>query len=331
MRTFAHKIPTTMAQGDQVKNGKAFEYAIANTYTKYLSQLGLNVELEENPALEVARKYFNGFTQEKQERFTTAAYHTIETMLKLEPGLSTQKSNNDTLKIYLNKDSNGESGDVRDIIFVRNKWEVGFSAKNNNDATKHSRLSHVLDFGKSWVDVPCSLTYWDAISPIFKYLDKLKKKGKKWEDIITETPTKVYKPLLKAFRDELLRINEENKEIPQKLIKYLIGQYPFYKIIKDDSHKMVIVKAFNIEGKLNQAVCNTKARYKTPKLILPTRIVEFEMKPDSCNTLNMILDNGWEISFRIHSADKKIVKTLKFDIKLLGNPPILFTQHLFQD
>lgn len=29
-----------MAQGDQVKNGKAFEYAIANTYTEYLSQLG---------------------------------------------------------------------------------------------------------------------------------------------------------------------------------------------------------------------------------------------------------------------------------------------------
>ena len=52
MRTFAHKIPTTMAQGDQVKNGKAFEYAIANTYTEYLSQLGKNVELVENPAID---------------------------------------------------------------------------------------------------------------------------------------------------------------------------------------------------------------------------------------------------------------------------------------
>ena len=41
-----------MVQGDQVKNGKAFEYAIANTYTEYLSQLGKNVELVENPAID---------------------------------------------------------------------------------------------------------------------------------------------------------------------------------------------------------------------------------------------------------------------------------------
>ena len=48
------------------------------------------------------------------------------------------------------------------------------------------------------------------------------------------------------------------------------------------------------------------------------------------DTLNMILDGGWEISFRIHSADNPIVLSLKFDVKLLGNPPILFSQYLFQ-
>ena len=46
------------------------------------------------------------------------------------------------------------------------------------------------------------------------------------------------------------------------------------------------------------------------------------------DTLNMILDGGWEISFRIHSADDPIVPSLKFDVKLLGNPPILFSQYL---
>ena len=55
------------------------------------------------------------------------------------------------------------------------------------------------------------------------------------------------------------------------------------------------------------------------------------MKSGSYNTLNMILDGGWEISFRIHNASTKVEKSLKFDIKLLGNPPILFTQHLFQN
>ena len=43
----------------------------------------------------------------------------------------------------------------------------------------------------------------------------------------------------------------------------------------------------------------------------------------------MILDEGWQISFRIHNASLKLETSLKFDINLIGNPPILFTQHLF--
>lgn len=73
-----------------------------------------------------------------------------------------------------------------------------------------------------------------------------------------------------------------------------------------------------------------KPQYKTPRLNYPTRIVEFEFKKGSETTLNMIMDEGWEVSFRIHSADKTVESSLKFDITLIGNPPILFTQHLFQ-
>jgi len=322
-----------MAQGNQVKNGKAFEYAIADTYTRYLSDKGLNVALVENSALTVAKGFYDEFTSDEQRRYSEAAYQTIDTMVRLEPGLSAQKGSNDVLCVCLNDDAEGEDGDVRDVVFSRDDavWEVGFSAKNNNDAVKHSRLSSVLDFGQSWVDVPCSQKYWDDIAPIFEFLDNAKSLSKTWNDLGDEKTSRVYIPLLTAFRNELLRINRDNDGIPQKLIKYLVGQYPFYKIIKDDAHNMVIVKAFNIEGELNKTVNKKKAQYKTPKINLPTRIVEFEMKPDSDNTLNMILDGGWEISFRIHNASTKVEKSLKFDIKLLGNPPILFTQHLFQD
>ena len=92
----------------------------------------------------------------------------------------------------------------------------------------------------------------------------------------------------------------------------------------------MIVKAFNINGELNKTVNGVKSQYPTPCINLPTRIVEFEMRRGSDNTLNMILDEGWEISFRIHNASKKVETSLKFDIKLLGNPPVLFTQHLFR-
>lgn len=322
-----------MPQGDQVKNGKAFEYAIAKTYVESLRNKGLNVELKENNALAVAKGFYDNFPLVEQQRYSESAFQTIDTMMRLEPGLSAQRNDNDILYVMLNEDAEGESGDVRDIVFKRHApvWEIGFSAKNNNDAVKHSRLSSVLDFGLSWVDVPCSQTYWDDIAHVFEYLDKAKSDKKTWNDLGDKKASNVYIPLLMAFRKELLRINSENPEIPQKLVKYLVGQYPFYKIIKDDTHNMVIVKAFNINGELNKTLNKHKAQYKTPAINLPTRIVEFEMKKDSDNTLNMILDGGWEISFRIHNASTKVEKSLKFDIKLLGNPPILFTQHLFQD
>lgn len=321
-----------MAQGDQVKNGKAFEYALASTYTEKLQALGINVTLVDNNALSVARGYFSGLDAREKLRYKKAAYQTLDTMVRLEPGLLVQKIDSDMLFVCLNDDSEGEDGDVRDVVFSRQvpRWEVGFSAKNNNDAVKHSRLSSVLDFGDSWVGVPCSETYWNEIAPIFNYLDEAKSKQLKWKDLGTDKAEKVYMPLLIAFRKELLRIDKENNDIPQKLIHYLVGKHPFYKIIKDDVHNMVVVKAFNIDGKLSKTVRGCKPQYKTPPINLPTRIVEFEMKPGSDNTLHMILDGGWEISFRIHNASTDVEKSLKFDIKLLGNPPVLFTQHLFQ-
>lgn len=322
-----------MAQGEQVKNGKAFEYSLANEYYSYLRNFGVTVEFVDNSAKEVARGYYNSFTDEKKSAFDTAARQTIDTMMKLEPGLTVQKKKNDILFIALQNDQEGITGDVRDVVFRRTTptWEIGFSAKNNNDAVKHSRLSHILDFGKEWVGCPCSQTYWDEIKPVFHLLLAKKKEGHTFNSLGDDKITEVYVPLLKAFRKELLRINACNKNIPEKLIRYLIGNHPFYKVIKDDSTNLVVVKAFNINNELNRTINGVKPRFSTPKINLPSRIVEFEfMKGKENTTLDMILDGGWEISFRIHNADSKIVPSLKFDIQLLGNPPILFTQHIFR-
>ena len=322
-----------MPQGEQVKNGKAFEFSLAYQYYSHLKSKGKNVELVENSALSVAKDFYNSFSNEKKEEFDIAARQTIETMLKIEPGLQAQKNNSDKLYISLQNDSEGAVGDVRDVVFRRVKptWEIGFSAKNNNDAVKHSRLSHILDFGQEWVGCPCSQTYWDEIKPIFEYLMKRKSEGHTFKSLGEDKIRYAYIPLLKAFRKELIRIYNQNDNIPEKLIRYLIGNHAFYKIIKDDSHNMVIVKAFNINNELNKAVNGVNTKYRTPRINLPSRIVEFDFMSGRENTtLDMILDGGWEISFRIHSADSKIVPSLKFDIQLLGNPPILFTQHLFR-
>ena len=322
-----------MASGySQVRNGKAFEYAIATQYHSYILNNGRKADIIENDALTVARKYFNELSEKEQDGFNKAAFNTIATMVKIEPGLTVQKNENDVLRISLNDDSAGESGDVRDVIFQRGKpiWEIGFSAKNNNDAVKHSRLGWNLDFGKVWLGIPCSDNYWNEIKGVFDFLEDCIEKKYSWNDLGTVKRDKVYIPLLSAFKKEVLDINANNPDVPGKLVEYLVGSHPFYKIIKDDAHNLVIVKAFNIKGELNKPYNNIKSEYSTPKINLPRRIVEFEFKDNSDTTLNMILDGGWEISFRLHNASTMIERSLKFDIKLLGNPPVLFTQYIFQ-
>lgn len=321
-----------MASGSQIKNGKAFEFAIAKVYYEYLQSQGIDSVLIENEAYLQAKSYYDGFDLEVQKKFDSAAKETIETMTKIEPGLISQHDKEDLLNIYLQKDQEGESGDVRDVVFSRKHpcWEIGFSAKNNNDAVKHSRLGKTLDFGKVWLGIPCSEQYWNSISPIFEYIEECVSSNIKWADLGDDKREKIYIPLLEAFRNEILHLSSKDNSVSGRLVQYLIGNYPFYKIIKDDSHNLVIVKAFNINGELNKTINGKSSRYKTPKIILPTRIVELDFKENSDTTLIMILDGGWEISFRIHNASTKIERSLKFDIKLLGNPPVLFTQHLFQ-
>ena len=75
------------------------------------------------------------------------------------------------------KDESGETGDVRDIVIRRDdiEWEVGLSIKHNHAAVKHSRLSHVLDFGNEWYGIPCSNKYWNDVKPIFDMLEREKK------------------------------------------------------------------------------------------------------------------------------------------------------------
>lgn len=315
-----------------MKNGKAFEYAIALQYHNYIKSIGVSVDWVENLALKKAKEYYEEFPLVERKKFDNAACNTISSLIKIEPGLITRGRENDILKIALNDDSAGEGGDVRDIVFTHSNpiWEVGFSAKNNNDAVKHSRLGRDLDFGNVWLGCPCSSTYWNDIAPVFSFIEECISNSLTWNELGKLKEEKVYIPLLAAFKRELLSICVRHDGVPKKLIEYLIGKYPFYKIIKDDQHNLVVVKAFNIKGELNKTYMGNKSAYSVPKINYPTRIVELEFKKDSTNTLQMILDGGWEISFRIHNASTKVERSLKFDIKLLGNPPILFTQYIFQ-
>ena len=169
---------------------------------------------------------------------------------------------------------------------------------------------------------------------MLKRIEKYQSNGiTKWDEIKDKKEDEIYIPALRAFKHEIERQNGNIKNFPNALTSYIIGKKPFYKVIKDDINNLVIVKAFNIKGGLNKSINNQTAKFRTAKIVFPTEIIKFDFseKRGQKNTLEMVLNKGWSISFRIHNADKNLDNSLKFAVKLTGNPPVLFSQFLFQE
>jgi len=168
------------------------------------------------------------------------------------------------------------------------------------------------------------------LKPVFDNLAKLRKVSKatqKW-DILGDYHTSVYVPILDAFKKELLRFDAENTGVvAEKLIEYLIGNQDFYKVIKGSNK--VEIQAYNLQGTLNLPFENIKPKAKVPKLKLPSRLIEVVYQENSKTTLLVTLNEGWQISFRIHNASSRIEPSLKFDINLVSAPHSLFTNQLF--
>lgn len=225
------------------------------------------------------------------------------------------------------------AGDVRDVICFReqNGWETGFSCKHNHRAVKHSRLSDKIDFGKEWLGVPCSQDYFRNVVPLFSKLRAIRDDSKEngapvlWEDIKGKAEVYYY-PILEAFVKELDRIARENKGIPERLIRYLIGRNDFYKIITDDKNRTTRVEAINIAGSLNCSSGKEKPITKVPVFRMPNQFYHIGFKPNSDNTIEVVCDEGWQISMRIHNASSRVEPSLKFDVQLMSFPSSVYAQ-----
>lgn len=298
--------------------GRAYEYAWMQILYQTLHKLR-KVRIIENSSLAVNARAWSDMDDYMQETFRISANAAINAVLELEPRLS--ENGEDELTLELQKDSEGIRGDVRDIVIRRQKieWEIGLSIKHNHDAVKHSRLSHKLDFGRDWFGMPCSDNYWNAVGPIFALLKDEKEKGTRWSEIGNKVQN-IYIPLLQAFMDEVNRAYKEDKTVPRKMIEYLIGTEDYYKIVSKDSKRLTIIHTFNIHDTLNKPGEMKISAVTVPIVELPTRMVALEFKPDSKNTVEMYLDNGWQLSFRIHSAKSNVEPSLKFDIQFIGMP-----------
>jgi len=217
--------------------------------------------------------------------------------------------------IRVQEDKAGQKGDVRDIV-VRNEStgeEVGVSAKNRHTALKSPRLSWKLDVGMRWLGRPSAPAYWAEVTPIFDELKLLKSRQLLWKDL-PDKDQRYYVPILIAFQRELERqFAEAPNEVAPGLVHFLVGKQDFYKVIKENG--TTEIQSFNLNGTLKWG----------KRLNLPTRIIEVREKEGSATTIEVYCDRGWSLSFRIHSADSKVVPHVKFDIKLIGRPDLTST------
>ena len=314
----------------QTINGKAFEFALLNEFLERLKII-TTVTVIQNEPYKTALKCFLSFNEKEQSHYKLVASFAVNFLLDIEPRLSNGISDKDILQLEIVADKLGQTGDVRDVLAIRSlqKWEIGISAKNNHRAVKHSRLSNDINFGQKWLGVSCSATYFDEVKPVFDNLAKLRTASKatqKW-DTLGNYHDSVYVPVLDAFRRELLCLDTENPNIVAKrLVEYLIGNQDFYKVIKGKN--TVEIQAYNLHGTLNLPFENIKPKAKIPRLKFPNRMIEVVYQDNSKTTLLVTLNEGWQISFRIHNASSRIEPSLKFDINLVSSPHSLFTNHL---
>ncbi len=313
----------------QTESGKAWEYGLAKKIAQVCS-VPLGREGIFAKSFDKAKGSYELLRFSQQKSIDDAAGAVIDFLQKHEPRFENAAS------VSIQPDKAGQVGDVRDIVIEckgkdsKNKNVIGISAKHHHKAVKHSRLSDKIDFGDKWYNKPCSATYFEKINPIFEGLKKQKEVGKKWAEIPNKFDD-IYLPVLEAFVDEV-----EKHGDAEGIVKYLLGKYDYYKVVKENG--TVFLQSFNINGTLGWG----------GKIAMPKRIIDFTIearfgvrsevgsergtsKPNSKTTAILCLDKGWQISFRIHNASSRVEPSLKFDVQLVGIPDSLVGHYIIYD
>lgn len=229
----------------------AFEYAcIIKLENRIKNYRPVNIDFV---SVEAAKRAWNIQNENQKQLFLQAADAFINTLFEAELLILEYDVKDDIVTFAINKDSDAEGGDVRDIIIFRNSisWNIGLSMKHNHFAAKHSRLYRTIDFGNKWYNLPCNIFYWNDITPIFDNLKLLKEKKIAWRDVQNKEQD-VYVPLLVAFITELSRAYKTDSTIPKKLISYLLGICDFYKVVAVDKKRIIEFQPFNLRGELNK-------------------------------------------------------------------------------
>ena len=291
-------------KGKQVERGVALEWALAACLAR---RLEVQVETPRG------RAYFDA---DAERQILEAASEIATThILGIEKG---ERKSDIRNRVEMPPTAAGEHGDPRDIIVSASGRIYGISVKRNNNTLKNSRVQFGQpDFGESWkLGMSVSPSYENAIRGVETYTAQGKADGKCCWREFGDLHLVIYEPLIHAFMAEFDRMAQATPAICGRFVQYMMGAPDYYKVMVQTKgrHPKVQVQGINLAGTL---AC--------PKLILPTKLFSSEVKGH--NTALLSFDKGWAFSLRIHTADEKITRSLKWDVKMIGNPSTLYTHH----
>ncbi len=321
---------------NQTLHGSAFEYAICSMIKRsingWLANNGMresDIRIIRDDRYSAVESSFNEIEDDYKEKMIKAAEAGLKHIAPLEPHLWHGTEEN-PIEVQVNINAGG-SGDVRDILMfnIRNSdgspWEIGLSCKWNHKALKSPRIAKDIDFGREWLNHPCSQAYWEEIHPIMNELEAVE--GSRWSDFPNKS-IRVYRPLLNAFQKELLRLSNTYNDVPRNLVEYMVGRFDFYKIIGLKDRRRTDIQAFNLHSTLNRKDSLSRPRntIESQNGGMPTRIISIDQYRRTNTTINIILDEGWQFRLRLHSADTFVKTSVKFDINFEGSPFAFFTE-----
>ncbi len=324
--------------GKQTTNGKAFEYACIFNLNKIINKYPqITSKIIKDNQYNICKKHFKSLSKNHKEVLIKGGFKLAEKLVMLEPRLIfSSKGMTDNIELTIQSDEKGKKGDVRDIIAIRIKakagWEIGISCKHGHKALKHQRISPHIDIGKEWLLFPCDKQYKQDIKAVFDLVKSYKNEGKKeWSEIINKDK-EIYEPTIKAVKSFLERFYKKHgKILCENLLTYIIGKEDFYKVIIQYKKRNLLLQGFNFNNTLNKKADNNQPYQKIPKLHKPSKFYSIGFKKDSKNTLLLVMDEGWQISMRIHNARTDIENSLKIDAQLIGNPSNLFNETINLD
>ncbi len=243
--------------GIQTITGKAFEYACLLSAKKRAESFGIKVNVITDHITK-GKTSFEKLAPISQKAYLKAADSAMGFIFSCEPHLHDGKIA-DELKLSLQGDAKGQSGDVRDMLFMRwykrgkveKRWECGISCKHNHDAIKHPRVSLSVtnaDFLNNWTGglFNCSQTYIDVIKKLDLIVTPLVDSKADWKSLGTEKH-EIYESVTTAVANEI-RNKKDNKDFVIALFNFLLGTNDFYKVIAYETERLTQVSIFNFNG-----------------------------------------------------------------------------------